>query len=521
MRRKNSMEVGGRTLRRVKEELDSPPVDQKVLEKKSAIERKMEELAAELEKQHATSNSIKRQGNELILPTYMSDADAVSMLQRRMKEMGEKQKKVIVIEGHPDDCLWNFAHAMEETFGHVMGAGSQVHFFGMSIDVPGETRTVKTGYDTQETVPYGNIEIPGLPVQLKIGFESDAIPGKLYIMAEYVKKFQPIVEEIERRVLERMKTHSIFRGQALNSRWEFINLKGFPLERISYEAAEKTSLHANLFRMLESTEAVKKMGVSLKRTILLHGRFGTGKTLTALKTANIAVQHGWTFINVVPGDDIVKALQIAKLYGRCVVFFEDIDHDTSGGRDTRLNEILNTVDGLLSKSSEIVVVLTTNNVGQIDPSMMRPGRIDKIIELGRIDAAMMKQMIEGYVGEGLQGELDMLTLLEAAKDYTPAFVAEACNGAMLYALDRTDGQDTRITSGDIESSLRGLRSQYELMTASREKRVTLDEHLQLMLANAVKEKENGKMTVTVEMLEGASAGRYKEFAKEIRAAAKK
>ena len=487
---------------------------------KSAVERKMEELATILEKQHATGNSIKREGNELIIPSYMTDKDAVLTLQRRMKEMDEKQKKVITIVGHPSDCLWNFAHAMQETFGHVMGGESKMSFFGMEFVTPGETRTVKTSFTTQETVPYGNIVIPGLPVQITVGLEDEtAIPGKLFIMMEYVKKFQPIVEEIERRVLNRMKSHSIFRKQAINSRWEFINLKGFPLERIAYEKAERAALHANLFRMLESTDSVQSMGISLKRTILLHGKFGTGKTLTALKTANIAVEHGWTFINVVPGDDIVKALEIAKLYGRCVVFFEDIDHDTNQGRGTKLNEILNTIDGLLSKNSEIVVVLTTNNVGQIDPAMMRPGRIDKIIELGRIDAEMLESMIKGYVGVGLQGELNIPVLLLAAEGYTPAFIAEACNGAMLYALDRTEGKGTQITSTDIEESLKSLRSQYELMTASREKKFTLDEHLTLLLANALQKKENGGMAVTIEMLE--KTGIYKDIAEVLRKVAGK
>ena len=485
---------------------------------KSKVEHAMEKLAEELSRQHSTGNAIKREGNQLVIPTYMSDADAIETLKKRIKEEEEPQKKVIKVQGHPADCLWNFSHAMQETFGHVLGESFVVSTFFGDMTVPGETRTIKTGFATQETVPYGNVAIPGLPIKLQVGFEDEnLVPNTLLIIASYVKKFQPIVEEIERRTLERMKQHSIFRGQAINSRWEFINLNGFPLHRIAYAEVERAALHANVFRLLESTKQVEAIGVPLKRTILLHGRFGTGKTLTALKTANLAVKSGWTFINVLPGDDIVKAIELAKLYTPCVVFFEDIDHVTNQGRDASLNQILNTVDGLLSKSAKVMVILTTNHVDQIEQAMMRPGRIDQVIELGKIDGPMIEQLIRGYVGDALKGELDIKGLLEASASYTPAFVAEGCNSALLYALDRTGGASTEITNEDIISALKGLRSQFELMTAERAKKVTLDDHFKLLLANAVAEKENGKEFITLADLRLARSECFKEGVKQITA----
>jgi len=489
------------------EELEEEGKPSPKAQKKDAVTVAMEKLATELEKQHSAGNSIKREGTQLIIPTYMNDADAIEVLKKRIKEMDEPQKKVIQIKGHPADCLWNFAHAMQETFGHVLGESMTVFTFFGEMTVPGETRTIKTSYTEQETVPYGNIVIPGLPVKLRVGFEDEnKVPNTLLIIAEYPKKFQSIVEEIERRTLDRMKAHSIFRGKAINSRWEFINLNGFPLHRIAYAEVERAALHANVFRLLESTEAVEKMGVPLKRTVLLHGRFGTGKTLTALKTANLAVKNGWTFINVLPGDDIVKALELAKLYTPCVVFFEDIDHVTNQGRDTNLNQILNTVDGLLSKSSKVMVILTTNHVDQIEQAMMRPGRIDKVIELGNIDRQMIDHLIRGYVGNALKGELDLEALMEASSGYTPAFVAEGCNSALLYALDRTGGASTEIRSEDIVQALKGLRSQFELMTAPKGRAVTLDDHFKMLVAGAITEKAAGKGVVTLAKLKALTAG---------------
>jgi hypothetical protein len=485
-------------------------------QEKGDVAQKMEELTKALERQHASSSSVKREGKQLIVPEYMNDQDVISVMQQRIKESGEKQGKIITVEGHPSDCLWNFAHAMTETFGHILGGSMVVSSFFGEQEIPGQTRTIKTGYDTSETVPYGNVVIPGLPIKLTVFFEDEAlVPNKMVIKAEYLKRFQPLVEEIERRVRERMKSHSIFRGKAINSKWEFINLNGFPLERIVYAETERAALHANLFRILMSSKEVEKAGIPLKRTILLHGKFGTGKTLTALKTANIAVANGWTFMNVVPGDDIVSALNMMKLYEPCVGFFEDIDHSTSGGRDEHLNKILNTVDGLLSKSSKIVLVLTTNSIATIDRAMMRPGRIDREITLGSVDAPMMEAMVKGYVGKSLQGELNISELMTAAAWYTPAFIAEACNGAILYALDRTDGKSTLITNEDLVRSLEGLRSQFELMSREESTKVTLDDHLKLMLANAVdKGISNGKGLITVDAIKQLPS-KYSEFKKAI------
>ena len=163
-----------------------------------------------------------------------------------------------------------------------------------------------------------------------------------------------------------------------------------------------------------------------------------------------------------------------------------------------------------------MVILTTNHVDQIEQAMMRPGRIDQVIELGKIDGPMIEQLIRGYVGKALKGELNIDELLEASARYTPAFVAEGCNSALLYALDRTGGASTEITNEDIIHALKGLRSQFELMTVERAKRVTLDDHFKLLLANAVSEKENGKGYITLDVLNAAGKG-YQGLAEDMKA----
>jgi len=219
-----------------------------------------------------------------------------------------------------------------------------------------------------------------------------------------------------------------------------------------------------------SAKSCEKLGIGLKRTVLLSGRYGTGKTLTALLTASIAVQYGWTFIQVLPGDNIDEAFNVAVAHEPAVVFFEDVDSaaGANGQRNERINTILNTLDGMLAKSAKVVTVLTTNHVGEIERAMLRPGRIDKIIDLGKVDAESIVRMIRGYIGDRLSGELDGDKLMSVADGYTPAFVSEACQQALLYSLDRTDGKvnGQMIEEQDIVRALVGLRAQFELMSSS-------------------------------------------------------
>ena len=140
-----------------------------------------------------------------------------------------------------------------------------------------------------------------------------------------------------------------------------------------------------------------------------------------------------------------------------MVFFEDIDQVASGHRDEALNRILNTCDGILSKSAAVVTVMTTNNVAKIQKGMLRPGRIDVMLELGALDADAMVKMVELYCTD-IEGDLDGDALEEAGKGYTPAFVTEACQRSLLYSI--ADGRD-KINQADVIHSLIGLRSHFE------------------------------------------------------------
>lgn len=443
-------------------------------EQMTQIDNLMQKLSKEIEKRHNTTNAIKRQGKELIIPEYMTPMEASKTLRNYADKMEMETQKEIQIIGHPTDLLFAFQNAMVKTFGNLTGEMNVIQgFFGPMLR-PSLSKTIKVGYDKQITVPYGQVSLPSLPqVKIEIAVEEQKkiAQSKLFVWATYAKKYEPLIEMIETAIYDQLQNNPVFKGQAVDSRYEFLNLKGFPLDKIVYSAEEKTQLGASIFRLIKSTEELKKLRVSIKRTVLLHGKFGTGKTLTALLAANVCVANGWTFLNVRPGDDITSALELASKWQPCCVFFEDIDAVTSGGRDEGINRILNTIDGILSKTAQVLVILTTNNVEKIEKAMLRPGRIDAVIEMGNLSKESMVSLIDVYCGKNLVEKINEDELWEAARDYTPSFIAEACARAHLYALDRVDGNSSqvRIKNEDLREALKGLRSQFELMSGAREK----------------------------------------------------
>src|SRR5262249_9702485 len=111
------------------------------------------------------------------------------------------------------------------------------------------------------------------------------------------------------------------------------------------------------------------------------------KTLTAYVTAKKSSSNNWTFIYLDRVAGLHEAFRFAKQYAPSVIFAEDIDRAVNGDdRTTDIDDVLNTIDGIESKGGEIITILTTNHVDQINRAMLRPGRLDAVISIQAPDA---------------------------------------------------------------------------------------------------------------------------------------
>lgn len=461
--------------------------------KKDAVTLAADRLKLALERQYEAGASIKREGNQLVVPEFMEYKDAIKALEQHMKEMETEVAREERFVGHPSDTLNAVYEGLTEVFGHIVGAEDTISMLFFSMKIPGQSREIQIGYDEFKNVPYGKLEIPGLPVSIYLEVndnENNVMESVCVMHFECKKKYQPLVTTVTRAVRDYLKKNSIFKGKAIDSQFNFINLDQAPLERIVYSQREELQLEAELFNILRKRVALKRAKRPLKRTILLSGNYGTGKTLTALKAAVESEQNGWTFIQVRPKDSITASIEFAKKYQPCMVFFEDVDQVTHGTRDQDMNEVLNTIDGMLNKDTEVVVVLTTNRVNRIEKAMIRPGRIDTMIEMGHIDEQAILGHVKAQLGEQIEGELDTDALVNASDGYTPAFVVEALNKTWLYTLQRTGSPSSEITSDDIVFALENLRPQFDIMMGEQEVDHTSAGD---MLVSDIVEKVDGKI----------------------------
>ena len=459
--------------------------------KKTTVETAVAKLSQALVAQYDQQNSITREGTQLTIPANMSIQDAILILEDYLRKMEQRAEKVIRFENVDEgDTLIAFKRVMERLFGNV--TGEAVYGF-MKYD-PG-AKSVTTAFGQQETVPFGEIKIPGLDVKIDLA-SSRRGPMLDIVQARftYKRKFQPLVEQVEAQWRAWLATNSIFKGQAINSALEFLDLGSAAkaTDRLVYTAGEAEALGANIFTPIMNQELISAAGIMPRRTVVLSGPYGTGKTLTALLVAQEAVKHGWTFMSVLPGHSIAPALEFARKFQPAVLFFEDIDVEASGPvRDDRMNEILNTMDGVVSKTSQVVTIMTTNHLDRLARAMLRPGRIDAVIEMGHVDEQSIVDLVRAHAGEYLMGDLNGAELLAEADGMTPAFVVEAAQKAVLYSLNGNGHERPEIRQEHVLAALRTMRPQWELMNSDQDAEMpAMDKVMRQAMVSALKDYYN-------------------------------
>lgn len=194
----------------------------------------------------------------------------------------------------------------------------------------------------------------------------------------------------------------------------------------------------------------------LKQTgILLYGPPGTGKTLLAKAVAtecnlNFINVKGPELLNEYVGqseDNVRKLFQRARESSPCVVFFDELDSlapnrgqagDSGGVMDRIVSQILAEMDGI-GKKGDVFVIAATNRVDLVDPSLMRPGRFDKILEVPLPKGKPKRLQILRALTRRLALENDVnLEDIESRvpEDTSGADFRGLCSGATNLAFDR-------------------------------------------------------------------------------------
>jgi transitional endoplasmic reticulum ATPase len=203
--------------------------------------------------------------------------------------------------------------------------------------------------------------------------------------------------------------------------------------------------------------------------VLLEGEYGCGKTLVANLLARICTEYDWTYILCEKPSDLSRCVKVARRFEPCVVFCEDVDRAVSGTqRNEQIDAILNTIDGIEAKGTEIMVVLTTNHVEQLSPAMRRPGRLDVVVPVGPPDAEAVERMIGLYARSQLAFDADLTEVSDLLAGRTPAVIREVVERAKRTAIVMNDDDDKpeQLDGASLARAARGMRRHLDLLDAT-------------------------------------------------------
>ena len=399
----------------------------------------------------------RSEDGKIYLPKDMSYDEGVLWLQRKKRELNEVVAFSEMIHAFPPDGAAAFAKALQEKFGWTSMVKTP-GFFGAD---PPRMIDVEVGPNKSQKIPWGRFEIPGVEghvetgVGMKDGHMVFAITGQVkqkhyYILADLAKLTREIVER-----------ESIYRGQAFKIEYteegagefgnmnapKFLDLSEVKPEELVFSAELTRAINDYVFTPILKSAECEAAGIPVKRGVCMYGGYGTGKTLTAYVAAKHAVSVQRTFIYLKDVTHLADAIEFAKQYAPAVVFAEDVDRAVGGERSSQVDTILNTIDGLDSKESKVMVILTTNHVDKINQALLRPGRMDLALEIGPPDADAVERLIHIYSRNLLAKDTNLEAVGHQLSGQIPAVIREACERAKLSAVAR--GGKLEITEDDL------------------------------------------------------------------------
>ncbi|KAI9360736.1 transitional endoplasmic reticulum ATPase [Pilaira anomala] len=214
----------------------------------------------------------------------------------------------------------------------------------------------------------------------------------------------------------------------------------------------KQELQETVQYPVEHPEKFLKFGMSPSKGVLFYGPPGTGKTLLAKAIANecqanfISIK-GPELLTMWFGESEANVRDVfdkARAAAPCVMFFDELDSiakargggggDAGGAGDRVLNQILTEMDGMNAKKN-VFVIGATNRPDQIDPALLRPGRLDQLIYIPLPDETSRLAILEAQLRKSpVAKDVDLGLLAKHTQGFSGADLGEICQRAAKLAI---------------------------------------------------------------------------------------
>ena len=226
--------------------------------------------------------------------------------------------------------------------------------------------------------------------------------------------------------------------------------KSITFSQVAGLKEEKEELE-EIVDFLKSPKKYIQVGARIPKGVLLVGPPGTGKTLLAKAVAGEAgvpffTISGSDFVEMFVGVGASRVRDLfeeAKKNSPCIIFIDEIDAvarrrgtGMGGGHDEReqtLNQLLVEMDGF-GVNEGVIVMAATNRVDILDPAILRPGRFDRRVMVGRPDIQGREDILKVHAkGKPLSEEIDLRQIAQTTAGFTGADLENLLNEAAILA----------------------------------------------------------------------------------------
>ncbi len=229
----------------------------------------------------------------------------------------------------------------------------------------------------------------------------------------------------------------------------------------------------------EEKKDFERLGISAGKGVLLYGPPGTGKTLIAKAVANesgsnFILVNGPELMNKYVGqseENLRKVFKRARQMAPSVIFFDELDslaprrngEESSRAADNMVAQLLTALDGV-EQLNNVLVVAATNRPDMVDPAVLRPGRIDRMILVGKPDTGARLGILKVHTKKMPLGkDVDLAHIAEVTDGYVGADLFSLCREAGLNAY-REDHAIESVCLRHFEKAMEIVRPSVDDMT---------------------------------------------------------